>query len=91
MELLYIWIEDYKNIKRQGFNFSPKHRFDFVSNELEGGNVKSGTLKHQTTNEDYPSNFFGDEITNITAIIGANGSGKSNMLEWILSKLCTRD
>ncbi len=23
MQLLYIWIEDYKNIKRQGFNFSP--------------------------------------------------------------------
>jgi len=24
MELVYLWVEDYKNIKRQGFNFSPR-------------------------------------------------------------------
>lgn len=29
MELLYIWIEDYKNIHHQGFNFSPKYWFEF--------------------------------------------------------------
>lgn len=29
MELLYVWIEKYKNIEKQGFNFSPKHRFSF--------------------------------------------------------------
>jgi len=23
MELVYLWIEEYKNIKNQGFNFSP--------------------------------------------------------------------
>jgi len=23
MELVYLWVEDYKNIKKQGFNFSP--------------------------------------------------------------------
>jgi len=27
MELLYIWIEKYKNIEKQGFNFSPKNCF----------------------------------------------------------------
>jgi len=27
MELLYVWIEDYKNIYRQGFNFSSKNCF----------------------------------------------------------------
>jgi hypothetical protein len=47
MELLYIWIEDYKNIHHQGFNFSPKHRFKFtpefkenkVENEIIGGEL----------------------------------------------------
>ncbi len=29
MELLYVWIEDYKNIHHQGFNFSPRYRFEF--------------------------------------------------------------
>jgi len=26
MELVYLWVEEYKNIYRQGFNFS--HRFE---------------------------------------------------------------
>jgi len=72
MELLYLWIEDYKNIKRQGFNFSPKYRFDF--------NHQTNELKC-TENKDLPENFFGDNITNVTAIVGKNGSGKSSLLE----------
>ena len=28
MELLYVWVEDYGNIKRQGFNFSPNYDFE---------------------------------------------------------------
>ena len=28
MELLYVWIEDYKNIYHKGFNFSPRYRFE---------------------------------------------------------------
>ena len=24
MELVYLWVEEYKNIKNQGFNFSPR-------------------------------------------------------------------
>jgi hypothetical protein len=34
MELLYIWIEDYKNIRRQGFNFPAKYRFEFTNLQL---------------------------------------------------------
>ncbi len=30
MELLYLWIEDYKNIKQQGFNFSPLYDFHLI-------------------------------------------------------------
>ncbi len=37
MELLYIWIEEYKNIKNQGFNFSREYdiSFDKENNELK--------------------------------------------------------
>ena len=36
MELIYLWIEDYKNIKEQGFNFSGRYRceYDDAKNEL---------------------------------------------------------
>lgn len=82
MELLYIWIEDYNNIKRQGFNFSPKHHFHFEPNEKEGP-VTGGTLTHDDINPSYPDNFFGEHISNITAIVGKNGSGKSSLIKAI--------
>lgn len=74
MELVYLWVEDYKNIKKQGFNFSPRFRceYDEEKNELN-------IIDKDETGEFYPKNFFGDNI-NITAIVGENGSGKSGIL-----------
>jgi predicted ATPase len=123
MELLYVWIEDYKNIHHQGFNFSPKYRFEFkptkYQDEANKNNVTEGELfqldqngnriskESSTSNQDNSiyENFFEpsqevkdawknpkDEsgkpihlgtITIITAIIGRNGAGKSNLLEFI--------
>ena len=68
MELVYLWVEKYKNIKNQGFNFSPRFECEF-----DGENL---TI---TENKDYVS-IFPDNI-NVTAIVGENGSGKSNILE----------
>ncbi|MFW3343131.1 AAA family ATPase [Aliarcobacter butzleri] len=70
MELVYLWVQSYKNIEKQGFNFSPRFRceYDEEKNEL--------TINE---NKDYVS-IFPDNI-NITAIVGENGSGKSNILE----------
>ncbi|WP_419771229.1 MAG: AAA family ATPase [Candidatus Marinarcus sp.] len=69
MELVYLWVEKYKNIEKQGFSFSPRFNceYDKDKNEL--------TIDE---NEDYVSIF--PENINITAIVGENGSGKSNLL-----------
>jgi len=79
MELLYIWIKDYKNIQNQGFNFSPRWWFEY--------DVISGILNIDDIIEDVIGDFFGNNIANVTAIIGENGVGKSNLFEFILSKL----
>jgi hypothetical protein len=36
MELIYLWVKEYKNIKEQGFNFSARYRckYDKDKNEL---------------------------------------------------------
>jgi predicted ATP-binding protein involved in virulence len=71
MELVYLWVEEYKNIHEQGFNFSPRFRCDYdsVKNEL--------TIDE---NKDFIPDFFGENI-NVTAIVGKNGSGKSSIFE----------
>ena len=71
MELVYLWVEDYKNIHEQGFNFSPRFDCHYDGKEL--------TIKE---NDDYIENFFGENI-NVTVIVGKNGSGKSSLLKAI--------
>ena len=69
MELVYLWVEEYKNIHHQGFNFSPRFEcsYDEDTNEL--------TIDEK---ENYVSIF--PENINVTAIVGENGSGKSSVL-----------
>lgn len=73
MELVYLWVEEYKNIKEQGFNFSPRFDCDF-----DGENL---TIEEK---KDYLS-IFPDNI-NVTAIVGENGSGKSTILQLLQGK-----
>jgi hypothetical protein len=48
MQLIYLYIENYKNIKNQGFNFTTQFHCDY----------KDGTLTIDK-NENYIENFFG--------------------------------
>ena len=61
MELIYLYIEKYKNIEKQGFNFSPCFRCRF-----EGGVLSVEEREYKSI---FPENI------NITAIVGKNGSG----------------
>ncbi|MFW2553647.1 AAA family ATPase [Aliarcobacter butzleri] len=74
MELVYLWVKEYKNIRNQGFNFSPRFECKY-----DGENL---TI---TEDKDYVS-IFPDNI-NITAIVGENGTGKSRLLCAILDNV----
>jgi len=92
MELVYLWVEDYKNIHRQGFNFSPRFHCEFkaVYKKDENGNEVLDEEESELTicdkkekeckDNNYIENFFGENI-NVTAIVGKNGSGKSSVSE----------
>jgi len=75
MELKYVWIKDYKNIKNVGFNFnhSKKVKFEFKNNEL----------RIEEYDSNIPTDFFGTNFQGITCIVGENGSGKTNLSEYI--------
>ncbi len=81
MELLYVWVEEYGNIRKQGFNFSPN--YDFEVKKQENGEYILVDNFETSGKKKQPENFFGDNISNITAIVGKNGSGKSTFLECI--------
>jgi predicted ATP-binding protein involved in virulence len=67
VELVYLWVEKYKNIENQGFNFSPRFTCEYEDGEL-------------TIDKKEHVSIFPDNI-NITAIVGENGSGKSSLFE----------
>jgi ABC-type multidrug transport system ATPase subunit len=71
MQLIYLYIENYKNIENEGFSFSGKYTCSF-----DGQNL---TIDE---NENY-KNIFSDNV-NMTAIVGKNGSGKSSIFKIIL-------
>lgn len=86
IELLFVWIKEYKNIKNQGFNFGGEYLFTY--------NVETKTLKIDK-NDNYIKNFFNYNYTkskqddainimNATAIIGKNGTGKTSLLKFII-------
>ncbi|TOF31913.1 hypothetical protein CGJ24_23990, partial [Vibrio parahaemolyticus] len=69
MELIYLWTENYKNLKH-GYQLSPKYEVSSTEAGFEVVKVNS-----------CPSTFFSKEANiQISAIVGSNGSGKSNIL-----------
>ncbi|WP_238217237.1 AAA family ATPase [Pseudomonas sp. PAGU 2196] len=74
MRICYIWVSAFKNLKHFGINLCNDLRFSF--------SPESGVLRlvEQTP---LPSEIFGENIHDISAILGINGAGKSNALELI--------
>ena len=74
MELVYLWVEKYKNIQKQGFNFSPNFDVKFTPVYEDEKLSEKSELKI-TPKENPLKDFFGKDI-NVTAIVGENGVGK---------------
>lgn len=83
MQLVYLWIKDYKNIKELGIpleiTYNESEKTAYTSSK------ESITIKLSTT-DNY--NVFGDNL-NIKTFVGANGSGKSNITTALCSILRT--
>jgi len=78
MEFLFIHIKQYKGISNIGINLSNEFRFQFDENKNELIILNA---------EHYIPEFFGENITNLTAIIGENGAGKTTALKYIVEYL----
>jgi len=90
VELLYIWVENYAGLfKNQGFNFGGPFRFKFNANTLELNIKQDNHYISGFFNPEAPSNQTTAKITNVTAIVGQNGTGKSSLLDLLKGQLST--
>lgn len=79
-ELTYLWINKDENgcFQQEGFNFSPQYSVSFSPETKELQIEKRDTLNV----------FRNENIANVTAIIGENGTGKTTLLEFITGLSC---
>lgn len=77
MNLIFVWIEEYKKLRNFQTNFGSEYIIDFSGNEI---NIRS--------NDQFIRDFFKLETSDIkiqmSAIVGENGTGKSTLLDFIV-------
>lgn len=74
MQLDYLWINDFRILKNVELNFSSQIQYSYDNNSRHLKLVnKPNPLK----------GFFGSNITEVTALIGKNGVGKSTFFDFI--------
>lgn len=78
MELIYIWLNEYKNniLKKEGLLLNERYRIDV---EDYDNNLQFTVIENHNSYNIFSNNI----ITNVTAIVGNNGSGKTSLLESI--------
>ncbi len=79
MELVYIWVEKYNNLENIEINFDTQYAIHYDKEQ----NIIDVKKKDTKISE----GFFGKNISNITAIVGKNGVGKSTLLRCIMDIL----
>lgn len=73
MELVYLWVEEFRNISKMEIAFSKNFDFKWLGNELI---IKKSHVG-------IPSDFFSPDILNVNVIVGTNGAGKTSALTFI--------
>lgn len=71
MELIYAWVEKFRNYKKVELKFSNRFIINYDDNEKK--------IKIEPNEECF--SIYPEHITNINAIVGRNGVGKTNLLD----------
>ena len=80
MEIIFLWIRDYPPFEENEFTFNGRFNVDFNKDE----EAKTIAI-NITENLSFPQNFFGNTISNISCLIGKNGSGKTSLIDFLKS------
>jgi|SRR5690554_2903485 len=79
MEIVYLYIHDYRRFKKQNINFGSEYIFHY-DEKLKIFSIENNNL--------YIDNFYNqnenNNISNVSAIIGENGTGKTGLIDYII-------
>lgn len=78
MKICFMWVKKFRNFDSFGLNLSSDYLYEFneVTNNIS-----------RTKKNNLPTNFYGDDVEDVTGLFGINGSGKTNCLELICKLL----
>lgn len=76
--LCYVYIFDYKCLKNIEITLDCHYKYKYE---------KDNRILTITKNDDFPSDFWGNNIYSVTGIVGNNGSGKSTVMSFLLDFL----
>lgn len=79
MEIVFVWIDKFRNLKNAGFNLGSEYNY-----ELELDEINRACKLTRTRNENFIPDFF-KPFLNISAIVGKNASGKSSFIDTLYS------
>ena len=79
-EIVYFWISEFRNIRNQGFNFGSEYEYH---TEVIGDKIITKRSKNDLYIKDFFHTVHSNTILNISAFVGENGAGKSNILDAI--------
>lgn len=74
LKICFIWTEKFRNFENFGFNLDSAIKFSF--------DQEKSKINKINTNSSI-KNFFGNDVSEVTGVIGKNGTGKSNLLELV--------
>lgn len=78
--LLFMYVDNFCGIEQESFNFDVRQRFC----------VKNSNTIVPASDEfkNFPTHFFGDNISALTLLIGENGAGKTTLFRLMSKWLC---
>lgn len=78
--LLCMYIDDFCGFKEESFNFYIERRYTF-----EEGRI---SRKNDEEIKNFPNNFWGNNVSAVTLLIGENGAGKTTLMRLLIKWLC---
>lgn len=78
--LLCMYVDDFCGINKESFNFNIERRYTIKESKI--------SRKSDEEIEDFPKDFWGDNVSAVTLLIGENGAGKTTLIRLLIKWFC---